>query len=109
MVLLFLPMDSFINQKEIAAGWEAKGGREEKRGGLCSRVGEDCLQKVSAASLQAGSQFRPICPLGTETPWSRRRHGRDPEPRNHMSVVPCARRECQIHQCSLGASAGAGM
>lgn len=56
---MFLPMDSFINQKEIAEGWE--GERERRRGSFVAVSREDCLQKVSAASaglsLQAGSQW----------------------------------------------------
>lgn len=82
---LFPTMDSFINQKEIAAGWEE--WKEGRRGGqrLCSRVksglsaeGQRCVGRaVPPGPLHGGS----VSFVHSGRRLSRsRRHRRDPEP-----------------------------
>lgn len=88
---MFLPMDSFINQKEIAEGRE-RGRKGEKEGRLCSRrvkrrlsaEGQRCLLRAvtSGCFTAAPSHWSA---RGQRPWWSRRRcHRRDP---NLTSVV----------------------
>lgn len=102
---LFLPMDSFINQKEIAEGWKELGrggGRERKKEGrLCSRVkrrlsaeGQRRLSRaVTSGWFTVAPSHLPTRdrdPLGADAATA---ETQSPE----TSQVLCTWRECQIH------------